>query len=275
MLDNNKIHDFKETVWGHYNSQGRLLPWRQAVEDENFGYHVLVSELMLQQTQVNRVIEKYDNWLARFPTINAVAAADLEDVLTLWVGLGYNRRAKYLLESCKIISKKYSGVIPKQVDELVQLPGIGRNTASAIAVYAYNVPLSFIETNIRTVFIYHFFSDKDHVSDTELMPIISATVDIHNPREWYWALMDYGTFLKNKVGNFSKKSAHYKKQSKFEGSRRQLRAKIVRELIGKTMSRNELIELCSNDTRINEVLNELISEKIINKTGVKYNIFNH
>jgi A/G-specific adenine glycosylase len=116
--------------------------------------------------------------------------------------------------------------------------------------------------------------DDEFVSDNMLLPLIAATVDKHNPREWYWALMDYGTFLKRKVGNVSRKSTNYKKQSKFEGSKRQLRAGIVRELVGSAKDYNELVNLCSNDQRLDEILNELIAEKIIIKTGVSYSIFN-
>jgi A/G-specific adenine glycosylase len=275
MFEKRQLHQFQETVWDYYATNSRdNLPWRKNVDDKNFGYHVLVSEMMLQQTQVGRVVEKFNLWMERFPDIKSVAAENLEDVLSQWVGLGYNRRAKYLLESCKIICETYNGELPPQIDELAKLPGIGSATASAIAVYAYNEPLVFIETNIRTVYIHHFFMDDEFVSDNMLLPLIEATVDKHNPREWYWALMDYGTFLKRKVGNVSRKSTNYKKQSKFEGSRRQLRARVVRELVGTAKDYKDLVNMCSNDQRLDEILNELLAEKIIIKTGVSYSIFN-
>jgi len=268
------INQFQEIVWGYYRAHKRNhLPWRQNIDDANFAYYVLVSEIMLQQTQVNRVIDKFNQWMELFPTIFVLAAADLEIVLGAWSGLGYNRRPKYLLESAKIIVSKFKGQVPADISQLEALPGIGKATAAAIVVYAYNIPKVFIETNIRTVFIHHFFPLNMKVADTELFPLIERCLDRENPREWNWALMDYGSYLKQSFGNVSKNSKHYKKQSAFEGSSRQLRGNILKLLLIKKRTFDELQEINLFDERLSGVLATLEKEKLIKKTGVKYTIY--
>lgn len=227
MTDQEKA--FQITVLKFYRRNKRGLPWRKPQKNGAFDpYHVLVSEVMLQQTQVNRVINKYGGFFSTFPSLEVLALADLRDVLSAWSGLGYNRRAKYLHQLAKITMNDNHGKLPENVENLKSLPGIGQNTAAAIVVYTWNKPEVFIETNIRTVFIHHFFQNKDNVSDTEILHKVSETLDKENPRDWYWALMDYGTYLKKKHGNNISKSRHYTKQSKFEGSRRQLRANVLK-----------------------------------------------
>jgi A/G-specific adenine glycosylase len=220
--------NFIETVWGHYALNGRSLPWRELSSDpkQRF-YQVVVSELMLQQTQVARVIPKYLEWMKAFPKIDDAATAPLIDVLKVWQGLGYNRRGKYLHDTLIIIAE--SGVVTDQ-KQLSKLPGIGINTAGAITAYAFNYPAIFIETNIRTVYLHHYFFGQSEVKDSMIAEVVGRTLDTKSPREWYWALMDYGSHLKTETKNISR-SAHYRPQSKFEGSKRQLRAKILKSLI--------------------------------------------
>ncbi len=218
---------------------------------------------MLQQTQVNRVIPKYYAFLQKFPNVQALADARLGNVLRLWQGLGYNRRAKYLWQSAQVTSKEHNGIFPDNQQDLTQLPGVGINTAGAICAYAYNQPVIFIETNIRTVYIHHFFNNREDVTDKELKLIIEETLDQEHPREWYWALMDYGAFLKSTVGNKSTQSKHYAKQSRFEGSKRQVRGLVLKSLADNArMSKNNLYAII-NDQRLNDVLKELCSEGMI------------
>ena len=259
---------FKQEVWDYYAHNGRDLPWRHMPQRALFPYYVFISELMLQQTQVSRVREKYQLWIERFPTFRAVAEADFTEVLTYWNGLGYNRRARYVYDACKVIDVEYGGTVPRSSAVLQQLKGIGPNTAAAIITYAYNKPTVFVETNIRTVFIYHFFPGEALVSDTELLPLIKETLDTENPREWYWALMDYGSFLKKREGNVSARSGHYKKQSLFHGSKRQLRGIVLRQLIDGKRTYQQLYELSGHDERLGEVLAQLEAEHLIAKTGV-------
>lgn len=267
---------FTEQVWDYYHRHGRHdLPWRQNTDTANYAYFVLVSEIMLQQTQVSRVIPAFQAWIARFPDITSVAQATRADCIMQWSGLGYNRRAKYLHDSCSILTANYGGIIPRSTEQLTALPGIGSNTAGAIVAYSYNMPTTYIETNIRTVYLYHYFSDElIPVADSQLVPIIKRTVDKEHPREWYWALMDYGSHLKKTVGNISKNSKHYAKQSKFEGSLRQLRGKVVARL-SNTPTTFAQLEQELNDARLPEVIAALEKEGILEKTEVALRLSGH
>ncbi len=227
---------FKKIVWDFYKKHRRDLPWRQ----DTSPYSIVVSEIMLQQTQVKRVIAKYQSFLKKFPNWKSLAQATTYEVLGEWKGLGYNRRGLALHTIAKIILETYKGKLPETMEELEQLPHIGPNTARAILAYTYNVPVSFIETNIRTVFIHSFFKDRKDIHDKELLPLIEQALDKKNPREWHWALMDYGSHLKQSLGNFSRQSKHYQKQSRFKGSNREFRSKILSLIHEKHRTESEL-----------------------------------
>lgn len=245
------------------------LPWRKTDNP----YRILVSEVMLQQTQVPRVIEKYREFLREFPTVAALAEAPLSRVLANWSGLGYNRRAKFLHDAAKAVVSSYNGKIPAVYSELVELPGIGPYTASAVAVFAYNQPEVLIETNIRTVFIHEFFPDEEKVSDAELLPHIQAAMKTQNPREWYWALMDYGSHIKKLHGNSARRSKAYVRQSPFAGSLRQVRGAIVRTLHAGPRSAAALAkELAYPLERIEEALSALAADELIFKQRTRWSI---
>ena len=216
--------DFVEQVLQKGEENYRDLPWRN-VDDP---YAVLVSEVMLQQTQVARVQKYWPRFLAAFPTIDALAAASTADVLSFWQGLGYNRRALALKRACEICSQDFGGKLPETVDELVALPGIGPATAAGVVAFACNRPAMYLETNVRTVFLHELFPGEEGIRDKQLEPLVRATCPADNPRLWYYALLDYGAHLKATFGNASRRSAHYTRQSTFEGSRRQKRAEVVR-----------------------------------------------
>lgn len=252
------VSEFQDTVWDFYAKNARDFPWRRPDASGNFDlYRILVSEVMLQQTQVNRVVPKYLDFLQRFPTSDVLASAPLSDVLTMWNGLGYNRRAKYLWQAAGQLRAEQ-----QTVESLSALPGIGKNTAGAILAYAYNTPTVFIETNIRTVFIHYFFPNKTEVSDADLLPIINEALDTEHPREWYWALMDLGTHIKANHGNVARQSKHHIRQSVFEGSRRQVRGRILKELIAGSQPMDALSVLVS-DERFGEVLKDLTKEGLV------------
>ncbi len=228
-LTNEVITCFQDIIYDYYEKNKRNLPWRKT----NNPYHILVSEIMLQQTQADRVKPKYLKFIQRFPNFDALANASLSEILEEWQGLGYNRRALALKKIAEIIINKYNGDLPTSVDELETLPGIGWATARSIVAFAFNKPVIFLETNIRAVYIYFFFSDQQDVSDKELLPIVEKTLDKKNPRDWYNALMDYGVMLKRVYKNPTRKSSTYRKQSPFKGSNRELRGKILKILTKK------------------------------------------
>jgi len=218
---------FSEAVREFYRRYRRPMPWRENTSP----YWVFVSEVMLQQTQVPRVMEKFPPFIERFPDFRSLATASLGEVLAEWSGLGYNRRARFLREAALTVVEGYDGELPSDPDLLRQLPGIGANTAGSIAAFAFNRPVVFIETNIRRVFIHSFFAEStEPVHDRDLFPLIEATLDQRNPREWYWALMDVGVVLARGGANANRRSRHYTRQSAFEGSDRQLRGRILRRL---------------------------------------------
>lgn len=265
------LNAFRKTVWDYYQAYGRQLPWRKPGPSGFDPYRIMVSEVMLQQTQVNRVVPKYEEFLSRFPKAEALSKASLAEVIKLWSGLGYNRRARYLHQAAKTIVNDHQGVFPKTVDELSCLPGIGSNTAAAILVYAHNQPLVFIETNIRTVYIHHFFHGQSSISDKQLLPLIGETLDRECPREWYWALMDYGSYLKAASGNASQRSHHYKKQSTFEGSMRQLRGAILRTLADRPMAVRKIKTILA-DERTGKALDSLQKDGLVQKRGTTYQL---
>ncbi len=221
-----RITTFQNEIYGYYHTHGRKLPWRNTTDP----YHIVVSEIMLQQTQVKRVLTKYDEFIRAFPSFVVLSRASLKEVMKVWKGMGYNRRALALLKIAHKVVHEYKGKLPDEEKVLVTFPGIGKATASSVCTFAYNLPTVFIETNIRSVFLYYFFKNKEGIDDKEIIPLIQQTLDVANPREWYYALMDYGSMLKSKIDNPSKKSAHYRTQSRFEGSRRQSRGALLRLL---------------------------------------------
>lgn len=236
-----QLMEFQKIVWKYYKKNGRKLPWRSPVlklrKDKSLDlYKILVSEIMLQQTQVNRVIPKYKEFLKQFPTMCKLACAKRTDVLRAWRGLGYNRRALWLHRASQSLVK-YPSSHKVTKDELNSLKGIGPNTATSICVFAYDVSAVFIETNIRTVFLKYFFQHKKNVSDTDILKVVKKTLPKKNIREWYWALMDVGSYIKKVEGNINRtQSKHYTRQSRFEGSKRQLRGRVLKEMLEKDFS---------------------------------------
>ncbi len=266
-----KEREFIQTVNEYYRRHKRRgLPWRKTKNP----YHILVSEIMLQQTQVERVVPKYEAFLRVFPTIEVLARSPLSTVLMLWQGLGYNRRAKMLHECAKEVVTKYKKKFPKDVESLVALPGIGHYTAGAVMAFAFNTWTPIIETNIRSVYLHHFFDGLYEIDDDELMPLIERTGDRRNPRTWYYALMDYGSFIKKMYGNPNRRSRHHTKQSAFKGSDREIRGAIVRLLGAKPHTRNLILKLLKQfpDIRIDAQLHALEKEGLITKNRTRYSL---
>ena len=260
----------QKIIYEYYHEHGRALPWR-ATDDP---YHIFVSEIMLQQTQVERVMAKYEQFVAAFPGFWSLANATLREILKVWQGMGYNRRALALKKSAALVIEAFHGQLPSSPIELMTLPGVGRNTASAIAAFAFQKPTVFVETNIRTVFIHFFFHNSSPVKDSEIIPLVAGTLDTTNPRKWYYALMDYGVMLKKMHHNPSRKSAHYKRQGPFKDSNREIRGMILRVLLAKPhCSERELMQSLGGDTeRIHRILIMLQKEGFVKKTGTRFAI---
>jgi A/G-specific adenine glycosylase len=253
---------FVNTVRNHYKAHGRHdLVWRKKIT----AYKILVSEIMLQQTQVSRVELKFSLWMKAYPTLSKLSQASLTDVLKLWQGLGYQRRAKALYDLAQSIK-----AIPKAYDELVRLKGIGPYTASAVCAFAYDIfPAHLLETNIRTALIESFHQGESEVHDGMLYDDLSRltkhrSVQKVGSRTWYYALMDYGAYLKTQRISHNAKSAHYAKQSPYEGSTRQLRAKVLFAITHK--------KKLPLDERTESVVQKLIGEGYIVQKGKSFRI---
>lgn len=247
---------FRETVWQQGRVHYRAMPWR----DEPTFYYVLVSELMLQQTQVSRVIPKFHDFIHQFPDEVALDAAPLSAVLRAWQGLGYNRRAQYLHAAAHQIVTRGT---PTTIAEATALPGVGINTAGALMNYVYQQPTPFVETNIRTVYFYHFFQNDHNIPDAAILERVATTMDNETPRQWFWALMDYGAFLKQQGAGAIATSKHYKKQSPLRGSIREMRGRIITALSIQPMSEHALRSAVQADERFSIALSRLLADKLI------------
>ncbi|UCF07117.1 MAG: A/G-specific adenine glycosylase [bacterium] len=270
ILTKRRIASFQRIVYDHYERDGRKsLPWRKTRDP----YSILVSEVMLQQTQVPRVVGKYREFITNFPDFASLARAPLRSVLSVWSGLGYNRRAKHLHETARIVVREYGGWLPRDFARLITLPGIGKATASAVSAFAFNEPLPFIETNIRAVFIHSFFDGEIGITDAEILPLVEQTLDRSRPRAWYNALMDFGVTLKRLYGNPARRSAHHVKQGRFEGSDRQARGLILRMLLARSMSEGELSKATGLDSsRLGPNLSRLAKEGLIAERRGRYSV---
>jgi A/G-specific adenine glycosylase len=269
-LTPDRVRAFQELIYGYYREHGRTFPWRATHNP----YHILVSEIMLQQTQTERVLEKYEQFINSFPDFPSLARAPLREILAVWQGLGYNRRALALKKIAQTVMTEFRGNLPPSAEALMTLPGIGKATASAISTFAFNRPTVFLETNIRRTFIHHFFHGRNTVRDAEILLLVEKTLDASNPRQWYHALMDYGVMLKKRHQNPNRRSAHYQKQAPFEGSNRQIRGMILRALVTERgLSESEIMrKLNVAPERLKRNLLQLKREGFIRKEGNRFSI---
>jgi A/G-specific adenine glycosylase len=270
ILDSSTIRSFRKKVLAHYRTDGRDLPWRTTTDP----YRILVSEIMLQQTQVERVIDKYRAFLAVFPDFSTLATAPLPELLRLWQGMGYNRRALSLRALAQQVVTGHNGSLPANRDTLITLPGIGPYTSGAIMAFAFNMPVVFMDTNIRRVFIHEFFQDSENIHDNELLPLVEQTLDVRNLRNWYNALMDYGATLKRTQANPNKRSAHYARQSPFENSNRQVRGRILKAILNEApLTVIGIAEATGMERgRVVRNLGDLEKEGFIMKEGRRYSV---
>lgn len=220
-------------IWYKKNKRD-ALPWRFTTARPVSAYEILVSEIMLQQTQVPRVLDKFPKFIAAFPASQHLARTPLNKVLREWQGMGYNRRGLYLKQCAEEIIKKFDGVIPSDPLLLQTLPGIGPYTAGAVSCFAFNKPTVFLDTNIRKFFIHYFFAKRNthrKISDSEILPIAERLLYKKNPRLWNYALMDYGALVLSRKPELLLRAKSYHKQSPFLGSNRFFRSQIVQYLL--------------------------------------------
>lgn len=264
-LTSTAAEKFRKTIYQHFREHGRHLPWRET----NDPYDILISEIMLQQTRVERVLQKYQDFLARFPDFGALAGAPFPEILAAWQGLGYNRRALALKRLAQRVVAEFGGRLPASQEILCTLPGIGPATAGALAAFAFNQPAVFIETNIRRVFLHFFFSSQVGIKDREIMPLVEKTLDQDQPRPWYYALMDYGVMLKKVAPNPNRRSAHYSRQAAFANSDRQVRGLILRILLAHpSLNLQELAHRAGQSrVRTRVIVTQLEQEGFLAKKG--------
>lgn len=270
-----RLEEFSATVWERGRELYRDLPWR----DTHDPYAILLSEVMLQQTQVSRVMGRWEQWLETFPTIADLASAPLPPVLELWQGMGYNRRALNLKRCAEEVVAMHDGVVPSDKKALLGLPGIGPSTSAGVRVFAFRQPDMYLETNVRAVFIHELFPGRESVADKELVSLVEATCpqDVR-VRAWYYALLDYGAYLKKTMPNPTRRSKHYTRQSKFEGSHRQKRAYLLRRVIDDALSTEDLARDLAQSERasgrqepsveeVRAILDELEREGFVMRRG--------
>lgn len=266
-----KISDALSQVLLHYKNNKRTFPWRETTDP----YQILVSEYMLQQTQADRVIPKYISFIKKFPKVTTLASSTRKEVLTLWSGLGYNRRAIALHSAAKMLVDQHNSTVPKEKETLLTLPGVGEYTASAVLAFAHNKPVIVVETNIRTVLLHHALQNMKEVTDETVGIFVkqmlqNAIEQKVSPRMFYSAMMDYGAHLKAQGVRTNTRSKHYTKQGRFDGSVRQARGALLRLFINteKGISQKQL--QTAGAKRINEALPALLTEGIIEKRGKYY-----
>ena len=274
MAEKKKIASFRRLVWSFYKKNKRSFPWRETKDP----YKILVSEIMLQQTQTDRVIPYYKKWLNRFPDFKTLAVAKFSEIYPFWQGLGYNRRGLNLQKAAQKAIAEYKGKLPADIEVLEEFPGIGPYTARAVSIFSFNTPVACIETNIRRVFIYHFSPKKARVSDEEILKIAELALDKKNSREWHWALMDYGSHLRSTLslsrgGSPNKRHKNYSIQPKFEGSLRQIRGAVLRNLMEKKMTKAQLIKAsASSADKAKIVILALEKEGLIKQNKKAYSL---
>jgi A/G-specific adenine glycosylase len=253
----------RRLVYQNYRQHGRRFPWRETKDP----YHILVSEIMLQQTQTERALVKYPEFVARFPDCASLARADLRDVLVVWKGLGYNRRALALRRIAERVESEFGGILPDCEEELRAFPCIGAATAGAIQAFAFDKPAVFVETNIRRVFIHFFFPHTEQVRDREILPLVEQTLDKQRVRSWYYALMDYGAMLRSRGENPNRRSAHYARQSPFGPSKRRIRGLIIGALVeARVLAVTDLVrDLGISMSLVEPILEELIREGFVKR----------
>ncbi len=259
---------FRSYIFSWWKKNARDLPWRHTSDP----YAILVSEVMLQQTQVSRVLEKYEAFLGKYPTVFDLADAPTSGIIRDWKGLGYNRRALYLHRGALIVVEKYKGIFPESEAELLSIPGIGKYTARAILVFAFRHTVAMVDTNIRKI-ITHFFYDGRTQSESVIWETAKRLVPKGKSWEWHQALMDYGALeLWKQTGNNTARSIKRTSTVPFRQTNRFLRGRILDALRVCPRSDSELVsemaQICKRpESVVRDAVSALIREGLCEQTG--------
>lgn len=216
-----ELRSFRHLVLDWFEENQRDLPWRNTRDP----YRVLVSEVMLQQTQVSRVLPKYTEFIEHFPSVAALGAASTGEVLRAWKGLGYNRRAMYLRQTAEAIQLEYRGIFPERISDLERLPGIGRYTARAIACFAFEAHVAIVETNVRRAI--DWFVDpalKTALPQAALEHLAMRLLPPNVAWQWNQAMIDFGALY---VPTRPRNSDRPRPAQRFEDTDRFWRGRIV------------------------------------------------
>ncbi|MFW9798287.1 MAG: Fe-S cluster assembly protein HesB [Candidatus Thorarchaeota archaeon] len=256
-----ELKAFQNMIMGWWTDNARDLPWRL----DPSPYNVLVSEIMLQQTQVSRVVPKFIEFKKEFPTVESLADAKTKHLLKIWSGLGYNRRAIWLKEAARQIVQR--GGFPQSAEELRKLKGVGPYTSRSILIFAFNKDLAAVDTNIRRVLIASGFADET-MSDMQVQQVADRVLLKGRSSDWHNALMDYGSqVLTSGSTGISPKSS----QSCYEGSTRQVRGEIVKILTSSdTMEFRELklrLDCELNDSELSSIIDDLVADGLVQMTA--------
>lgn len=259
-LNSQDIELFRERIFDFYQSNRRSFPWRETTDR----YAVMVSEIMLQQTQAERVSGKYMAWMERFPDTKALSSASLRDVLALWSGLGYNSRCQRLQSCAKVIMDRFDGVVPASPEVLKTLPGIGEYSCRSIPVFADNLDVAAVDTNIRRIIIHEFTLPED-IPKREIQAAADQLLPKSRSREWHNALMDYGSLC---LTSRSTGIRPLTRQSKFQYSKRWYRGRLLKELVSSEFLLLEELEekYGTCPWGLQEIINELVGEGLVDES---------
>ena len=250
-----KKETFHKKIFSWWAKNKKQYPWRETSDP----YTIMVSEFMLQQTQASRVIPKFNLFLKKFPDLESLANNTDREVLALWSGLGYNRRAIWLKEAPQYIIEL--GYFPQENRILKKIRGIGEYTSRSIPIFAFNVDIATVDTNIRRILIHEGFATEE-TNEKELFKIAEQLLPLHRSRDYHSALMDYGaTLITAKKTGIKPKTM----KGKFKGSTRESRGKIIKLLLqNEKLSKAELSKKLGKKD-IENILNSLAKDQLIDK----------
>ena len=263
-ISETKIKNFNEKIFAWWKKNKRTLPWRETTNP----YYIMISEIMLQQTQVNRSVEKYLEFIKEYPTIKELAEASVSSVLKIWSGLGYNRRALWLQEAANQIVRLNE--FPKTPEELQKLKGIGPYTSRSILIFTFNYDIATVDTNIRRILIAENFA-KVNTKEKELFIIAQKLLPKGKARDWHNALMDYGALVLTSAKTGIKPKTTISSSSK---ENRRFRGIIVKYLTRTTKAKKEKIVKNCNipNEKIDDILVGLIADGLVKKIRKYYTL---